>query len=221
MGNFKNIAGQMFGRLSAVKPIGVTVKGSTLWECVCSCGNTATVQGELLRSGNTRSCGCLRKQHAAKLHVGRDPNCHPERSNHARGLCLECYNALESTKDQKSKNAALYRRRHPEKQLWTRARVRAEKRGLPFTITIEDVHIPAVCPVLGIPLEQGSKDGMRLSTPRDGSPSLDRVDPKLGYVPENVVVISYRANSIKSFGTAEEHEKIANWMRGRGPKVGT
>lgn len=28
----------------------------------CDCGNTKTVQGTLLRSGNTRSCGCLARE---------------------------------------------------------------------------------------------------------------------------------------------------------------
>lgn len=49
--------------------------------------------------------------------------------------------------------------------------------------------------------------------PRDASPSLDRFKPEFGYVPSNIVVISNRANMIKSVGTAEEHEKIAAWMR--------
>lgn len=32
----------------------------------CDCGNEKTVQGTLLRSGNTRSCGCLSKESRAK-----------------------------------------------------------------------------------------------------------------------------------------------------------
>lgn len=34
-----------------------------------------------------------------------------------------------------------------------------------------------------------------------------------GYVPGNVEVISFRANRIKNNGTADEHERIAQWMR--------
>ena len=88
------------------------------------------------------------------------------------------------------------------------ARCRAKKRGLDFNLTIEDVVIPAVCPILGIEIKR--KDGRG---GREFSPSLDRIIPSLGYIKGNTAVISYRANRIKNDGTAEEHEKIAAWIR--------
>ena len=37
-------------------------EGSILyWRCICECGNTHIVQGNDLKSGRVRSCGCLRK----------------------------------------------------------------------------------------------------------------------------------------------------------------
>jgi hypothetical protein len=83
---------------------------------------------------------------------------------------------------------------------------RAEEKGLECEIKIQDITIPAVCPVLGIPIIVGHKN-------RDHWPSLDRVSCKFGYVRGNVQVISYRANRIKNNGPAEDHEKIAVWMR--------
>lgn len=38
----------------------------------------------------------------------------------------------------------------------------------------------------------------------DASPSVDRINPHLGYVPGNVQVISYKANSMKRNCTMEE-----------------
>jgi len=38
----------------------------TYWICSCSCGNTCEVQTKSLRSGNTMSCGCLRREVATK-----------------------------------------------------------------------------------------------------------------------------------------------------------
>ena len=32
------------------------------WRCACSCGTAVVVTGKRLRSGNTRSCGCLRRE---------------------------------------------------------------------------------------------------------------------------------------------------------------
>jgi hypothetical protein len=37
-----------------------TKNGVAFWDCVCSCGNTVTVNGKCLRSGHTRSCSCKR-----------------------------------------------------------------------------------------------------------------------------------------------------------------
>jgi hypothetical protein len=47
----------------------------------------------------------------------------------------------------------------------------------------------------------------------DDSPSLDRINNMKGYVPGNVKIISWRANHLKSNGTALEHEKIAQYIR--------
>jgi hypothetical protein len=86
--------------------------------------------------------------------------------------------------------------------------MRAKQKGWEFSITEEDICIPECCPVFGMPLKLFGR-GWR----SDNSPSLDRIDNSKGYVPGNVVVISYRANMIKSIGTADEHEAVAQWMR--------
>ena len=57
-----NMAGQMFGRLVAVSPI--RASNRIRWMCSCSCGNTVSVDASKLRSGNTKSCGCLRTERA-------------------------------------------------------------------------------------------------------------------------------------------------------------
>lgn len=96
---------------------------------------------------------------------------------------------------------------NPEKYVLYEARKRAKKFGLPCTIKESDIIIPEFCPVLGIKLVRGFTDSNR-----DGSPSLDRIRPELGYVPDNVAVMSYRANRIKNNGTSDEHRRIADWM---------
>lgn len=50
------------------------------------------------------------------------------------------------------------------------------------------------------------------SEDRSSSMSIDRIDPALGYTPENTWLISQRANRIKNNATIEEFEMIAkNW----------
>lgn len=75
----------------------------------------------------------------------------------------------------------------------TAASQRARKAGVPFSLTEDDILIPTYCPVFGCKLERklGSKG------PGPTSPSLDRIIPDLGYVPGNIVVVSYRANRAK------------------------
>lgn len=46
------------------------------------------------------------------------------------------------------------------------------------------------------------------------TPSIDRFDNSRGYTPDNIRVISLRANIIKSDATADEVEAVLNYMRG-------
>jgi hypothetical protein len=103
-----------------------------------------------------------------------------------------------------------YRERHPERVraaqrraskkrpvsqvLLYNARQRAKRKGLPFTITEHDIVVPAVCPVLGLPLVS-HRTGKGFQS---NSPTLDRICPVKGYIPGNVRVISFRANLLKN-----------------------
>lgn len=53
-----DITGQTFGRLTALSRVG-SLGGAVLWLCDCVCGNRTTCTAKRLRSGNTKSCGCL------------------------------------------------------------------------------------------------------------------------------------------------------------------
>ena len=53
--------GTKFGRLTVLEQAGVNKHRSRLWKCVCDCGSEVVVSTPSLRSGNTKSCGCLHK----------------------------------------------------------------------------------------------------------------------------------------------------------------
>jgi hypothetical protein len=93
------------------------------------------------------------------------------------------------------------------------AKSRAKARGLPFNIETEDIVIPDFCPILGIALQ--SKIGMGPSGigANASSPSLDKIDNSKGYVKGNVMVISMRANNLKSNATLEEIFAIADFFK--------
>lgn len=48
-----------YGKLVAIEKVGKNKHRQTLWECQYDCGNIVTVAGNQLRSGRTKSCGCL------------------------------------------------------------------------------------------------------------------------------------------------------------------
>lgn len=61
MGRFIDLTGKKFGRLTVIKRTENQGK-IVMWECVCDCGNIRTVQGCGLKSGNSKSCGCLQRE---------------------------------------------------------------------------------------------------------------------------------------------------------------
>ena len=98
-------------------------------------------------------------------------------------------------------------RRKPEYDMYVGAKRRAKKTGMDFNLDLDDIQIPDFCPVLGLPLFRGEK---RIHA---GSPSLDRIDNRKGYIKGNIAVISRRANCLKSDSSLEELEKICSWLR--------
>ena len=96
------------------------------------------------------------------------------------------------------------RQDNPEYFLWKAAKRRAKTKGLDFDIEVSDIIIPQLCPLLNIPIIHQTGKGCR--SPH--SPSLDRIKNHLGYVKGNILVVSWRANFLKSDGTIEELELL-------------
>jgi len=83
----------------------------------------------------------------------------------------------------------------PKDRLLRQARRRSLKKGVKFSITVEDIIIPQACPYLGIPLFRGE------SKVCANSPSVDEIIPGKGYVKGNVQIVSAKANTMKSNAT--------------------
>lgn len=95
-----------------------------------------------------------------------------------------------------------------EKNLFYQAKNRAKKKNIDFNLELSDIVIPEKCPVLGIKILPAKGN---CASPN--SPSIDRINSKLGYLKGNIQIISYRANCLKSDGTINEHEKIIEYMK--------
>jgi hypothetical protein len=63
--NKHNLKGMRFGMLTALceGPALPSTNSSPSWYCRCDCGGETYVSAGHLRSGNVKSCGCMRKRH--------------------------------------------------------------------------------------------------------------------------------------------------------------
>lgn len=60
MGQFIDLTGKRFGRLTVIKRAENDNRRKSMWICQCDCGKTLTVRGDHLKSGwHTQSCGCM------------------------------------------------------------------------------------------------------------------------------------------------------------------
>ena len=106
-----------------------------------------------------------------------------------------------------------YKETASELKMFRAAKSRAAQKGLEFTLTIDDVVIPEYCPVLGIKLSPSVGAGRISCRNFLASPSIDRIDNNKGYTPDNIQVISNRANQLKSNGSLHEFEQIIQYMK--------
>lgn len=58
-----DLTGQRFNRLVVIERDISSSPKHVMWKCKCDCGNEAIVQGINLRTGNTKSCGCLKLEY--------------------------------------------------------------------------------------------------------------------------------------------------------------
>lgn len=61
MAKLDDLTGKKFGRLTAVGPY-FRRQSKTVWPCQCECGNQVDIPATNLKVGNTKSCGCYRRE---------------------------------------------------------------------------------------------------------------------------------------------------------------
>jgi hypothetical protein len=83
-----------------------------------------------------------------------------------------------------------------------------KRAGKQFKLNFGDIVWPEYCPILGIKLNYFNKGGI----PQDNSPSFDRIDPTKEYITGNVMIISNKANRLKSDSNINEIRKILEYL---------
>jgi hypothetical protein len=144
---------------------------------------------------------------------GRDSMCKSCRKNyrksekreHTKKYISERKEHYKHLNDEWRKNNPDYQKKWtkkcPESQLLRSARNRAKQKNMECTITQNDIHIPKICPVFKVPFVKGT----------EYAPSLDRIDNTKGYTPENIVVVSRKANVMKNNGSVQDLKMLVEY----------
>jgi len=122
-----------------------------------------------------------------------------------RSICKSC--EISKQKKRRKNNLQI----HAIRDVYYQIKQRARKKNIPMEITFN--HLKSmypgnmICPVLGIKMESGRKNFYV------DSPSVDRIVPEKGYVPGNIIVVSMKANQIKSNATPDEIIKVGTFYK--------
>ena len=82
----------------------------------------------------------------------------------------------------------------------------AKQRGHSFELAEADYRLLKECPVLGTPI------AFHNNKIKHDSLSVDRIDNNKHYTKDNIVLMSWKANSLKSNSTPEELAKVVEYM---------
>ena len=146
----------------------------------------------------------------------RAPECSTEALDHLGPQWCNPAPAIEvtvmamSSEDRKEMNkrcARLSYENNRPKFMHRSAKVRARKTGVAFDIAVEDIKIPDNCPICHVKLTYTSD--------YHTAPSLDKVNPELGYIRGNIDVLCARCNRRKNDSTIENLERILHYMKSK------
>jgi hypothetical protein len=86
------------------------------------------------------------------------------------------------------------------------AKQRAKNKNLEFSINLGDLCrlYKSACPVTGVKFNSGN---------RDTAMTIDRIDNTKGYTVENILIVSFLVNRIKSNASVEMLEQIVNFYK--------
>lgn len=68
-----DLTGQRFGKLTVINR-NIDKTDKVYWNCKCDCGNITIVDSRYLRTGHTKSCGCLKREKAKEVGLNNKQN---------------------------------------------------------------------------------------------------------------------------------------------------
>lgn len=180
---FKDLTGKIFSRLTVIKVVGHNKRGARVWLCQCECGNENTACASDLKSGNTKSCGCLHREieSAPRPHRRRNGPLYIGFGIYARNRLIDGY---------------------------TR---RCKRNGITWGLTTEQAEVlfKGNCHYCGAEPSQIRKP-RGCFTGEYIYNGIDRVDNSRGYVLENVVSCCKTCNRAK---LVSSYEDFVTWIK--------
>lgn len=126
-----------------------------------------------------------------------------------KGFCINCgseFPVVSGGRDKKycsvkCKAKFTNRNRNPYKTVFQNCKARVEREGVrKWELDFDTFEFPEYCKYLGIKLDYSYGK----STICGNSPSFDRIDSSKDYIPDNVQIISHKANTMKSSASSAE-----------------
>ena len=111
--SFNNLTGETFGRLYVLGRAPIPYGHKTFWWCIClKDNNIKRVMGTSLISGNTKSCGCLRKEKASKNAIIRNTSENKPGFGNRKNLTNQMFGflkAIEPTKERFNDGSVIWK----------------------------------------------------------------------------------------------------------------
>lgn len=211
---FNELTGYKFNLLTVVSRSDKKSNRGVVWSCVCECGGRKDVVSSDLKSGNVKSCGCIRTsglEIGKKLNKDRSsshvcPSCNVDfkvkPSRLKRNLVVCCsISCREKYLSKNPEKRPRYKNRSDEESFFyekaTRLKISARKRGKEYDEYLDGRFLfelwnkqKGKCFYTNIKMNFIPTDKLRLV-------SIDRVDNNKGYTVDNVVLCTYAFNSFK------------------------
>lgn len=194
----KNETGNRYGRLTVIRYDHTDKRHGAYWLCACDCGCTSVVKGNRLRSGKTKSCGCMKREAQENFGVN---------TREITSARMKEFNKTFWTEEQRrvnraqaTKHGGTGTRLH---KIWMHMRERCNREDGDHATWYHDRGI-RVCSEWDNSYEAfrdwAYANGYKTQdkdTPYKDLLSIDRIDPDKGYSPDNCQWISVSQNSIR------------------------
>lgn len=241
MANYDSYIGKKIGNVTVLEKSGRNLVVQ------CHCGKTFSDQADKITSGKRkfcRECSILNRVVVSKcIKCNKDfENRQMVNSKRFGLLCSSCYSkttivncssegCVEKINIANGNHSGLCEKHRDKLRvstgLYYACKNRARSKGLDFDLDLDWIYLRLdFCEVTGVPLEirntyEKEKKKSNYSNRPTSSPSVDRVDPTLGYTKTNCRIVCWWYNLSKSIWSDDEVLNIVKyWIKNKGVEIG-